>query len=308
MAILYKSDPARGLEWKKLLSERRPDLKFYVWPEAHDPDEIRILALWTRVEGMFERYRNADLILSTGAGIDQFDLTDIPPHVPLVRMVEPGILARMTEYVMLGILTLHRHGLEYRQDQRAEIWSQIPIVPASRRRIGVMGLGHIGTAVCERLRQFGFPFCGWSRSPHRIDGITCYAGRDSLPEFVAQADILVCLLPLTDETRGIIDAKLLSWLPNGAGLVNAGRGPHVVTDDLAAALDSGRMSGAVLDVTDPEPLPPGHPFWHHPRVMLTPHIASMTDPSGAVDFVLETIDRHRQGRPLRGLVDRSRGY
>lgn len=308
MSILYKADPARGAEWKVHLAARRPDLPFYLWGESHDPSAIRTVAVWTPTADMFERYRNIELVISTGAGIDQFDVAGLPDHIPLVRMLEPGIAAGMTEYAVMSVLALHRDLITYRQQQSAEIWKEVRLVPAALRRIGVLGLGQLGEMVCRRLSSFGFLVSGWSRSLRAIDGVTCFATDDNLRAFVQQSDILVCLLPLTIETRHIIDAELLSWLPDGAALVNAGRGGHVVTDDLLAALDSGRLSGAVLDVTEPEPLPPGHPLWHHPRVMLTPHIASMTDPAGAVDFVLETIDRHRQGLPLRGLVDRSRGY
>lgn len=308
MALLYKADPARGAEWRTLLAERRPDLKFHIWPESHDANAVRVLAMWTPEEAMFARYPNLEIVISTGAGVDQFDLSAIPPHIPLIRMSDPGIIAAMTEYVLLGVLTLHRDALSYRQNQRADIWKEIRIVPAARRHIGVLGLGRLGENVARQLRDLGFPVLGWSRTPRNIEGVTCYSGNESLRDFATQCNIVVCLLPLTNETRHIINAEFLSWLPEGASLVNAGRGAHAVTDDLLAALDSGRLSGAVLDVTDPEPLPPGHPLWQHPRVMITPHVATMTDPAAAVDFVLETMDRHQQGSPLRGLIDRSRGY
>jgi glyoxylate/hydroxypyruvate reductase A len=171
-----------------------------------------------------------------------------------------------------------------------------------------MGLGLLGQAVLERLKLFGFPLAGWSRSPRTIKGISCYAGRETLPDFLAQTDILVCLLPLTDETRGILNASLFEALPRGAQLVNVGRGGHLVEAELIEALERSLLSAAVLDVAEHEPLPAGHPFWSHPRILLTPHIASMTTPEAAVEFVLETIGRHRRGETLPGLVDRERGY
>jgi glyoxylate/hydroxypyruvate reductase A len=198
--------------------------------------------------------------------------------------------------------------IDYRaQQQRAE-WREIRVQPATTRRIGVLGLGQLGRAALARLRSFGFPCAGWSRSRHAVDGVQCFAGAGELPAFLARTDILVCLLPLTDATRGMLDATLFAQLPKGASVVNAGRGAQLVANDLIDALGSGHLSAAVLDVCEPEPPPPDHSFWHHPRIWMTPHIASMTQPETAVDVVLENLRRHRAGEPLVGLVDRKRGY
>ena len=308
MTVLYKANMVRGAEWARFFAERAPDVPFRLWPDIGDPAAVRYLVAWVPPDDITTTFPNLELVFSVGAGVDQFDTTTVPAHIPLVRMLEPGIAETMVEYVTMAVLALHRDLLDFVSQQRQQVWREIRITPARRRHVGVMGLGQLGQAVLERLKTFGFPLLGWNRSPREIEGVTCYAGADALPEFLAQADILVCLLPLTDQTRGILNAELFARLPRGAGLVNVGRGPHLVEADLLAALDSGALSGAVLDVTDPEPLPAGHPFWSHPRILLTPHNASMTMPDTAVDFVLDVIARHRRGEELPGLVDRRRGY
>jgi glyoxylate/hydroxypyruvate reductase A len=308
MALLYKSDPARGAEWAKILAQKAPDLSFRIWPEIGDPAEIRYFVAWMPPDDLMERFPNLELLISSGAGVDHLDLSKLPPDLPVARMVETGIVDGMVEYVSMAVLSLHRDLIDYVAQQRDEVWKQIRVRPASTRRVGVLGLGMLGEASCRMLKNFGFQIAGWSRSRREIEGVTCFAGAGELPEFLARTDILVCLLPLTDETRGMLGAKLFAQLPKGAKLVNTGRGGHLDQDALLAALDSGQISAAVLDVTTPEPLTKGHPLWRHPRVLVTPHIASMTQPETAVEVVLENLRRHRAGEPLIGLVDRVRGY
>jgi glyoxylate/hydroxypyruvate reductase A len=223
-------------------------------------------------------------------------------------MVEPGIIGGMVEYVGWAVLGLHRDMPQYRRQQQRGDWKTIPVMPASGRRVGVLGLGELGRAVLASLRAFGFDCAGWSRSRHAIAGVQCHAGPDELPAFLARTEILVCLLPLTSETRGILNARLFSQLPYGARLVHAGRGQHLVAEDLLVALARGQIAEAVLDVTDPEPLPRLHPFWQHPNITLTPHIASMTQPETAARIVLDNLRRYEAGEPMVGLVDRTRGY
>jgi glyoxylate/hydroxypyruvate reductase len=308
MALLYKADPVRGLEWRTRIREIAPDLPFHIWPETGDPAAIRYLAVWRPPENMIERFPNVEIVFSVGAGVDQLDLGRIPAHIPVVRMLDPGIVEGMVEYVAMAVLALHRDLPAYLADQRMERTLPVRLRPAASRRIGVMGLGRLGEAACGKLAGFGFPVAGWSRGPRDIPGVACFAGQDELPRFLARCDILVCLLPLTQETEGLLDAELFAQLPPGAGLVNAGRGRHLVQEDLLSALDSGRISSAVLDVTEPEPLPPGHPFWRHSKILITPHVASMTRPDTAVDFVLDVIARHLRGEALPGRIDRRHGY
>ena len=308
MTVLYKANLVRGAEWARLFAERAPDVPFRLWPDIGDPTEVRYLVAWVPPDDIAAMFPNLELVFSVGAGVDQFDITKLPPHVPLVRMMEPGITDRMVEYACMSVLALHRDLVQFICQQREQVWHELPATYTSERRVGVMGLGVLGQAVLERLKAFGFSLLGWNRSPRSIAGVTCYAGADALPDFLGQTDILVCLLPLTSETRGILNVDLFARLPRGARLLNVGRGGHLVEADLITALDSGMLSAAVLDVAEPEPLPAGHPFWSHPRILLTPHIASTTKPETAVDYVLDTIARHRRGEELPGLVDRNRGY
>lgn len=308
MTFLYKADPARGEIWARLFAEHAPELGFRIWPDVGDPASIRYLAAWQPPEDPARTLPNLEIIFSVGAGIDQFDLAGIPGHIPVVRMMEPGIVEGMVEYVCQGVLSLHRDLFDYAHQQQQQIWRELPLRPARTYRVGVLGLGMLGTAVLERLRLLGYDCAGWSRSAHTLEGVACYAGAAQLDAFLARTDVLVCLLPLTAATHGVLDAALLGKLPRGASLIQTGRGAHLRQDDLLRLLDVGHLRYALLDVTDPEPLPAGHPLWTHPRVRITPHIASATRPETAVTAVLDNLARHRAGLPMMGEVDRERGY
>lgn len=308
MTFLYKSDPVRGAVWAELFARKMPELPFRIWPDIGDPREVRYLAAWQPPEDLATRFPNLEVLFSTGAGTDHFDFSVIPDTLPVVRMVETGIIDGMVEYVTLAVLSIHRDWRTYLDLQREGNWQVHRVHPASSRRVGVLGLGVLGLAVLERLRGFGFSCAGWSRSQQQIAGVECYAGPDGLQQFLARTDILICLLPLTDNTRGILSKPLFDRLPQGATVINVGRGGHLVQQDLLQALDEGKVGNAILDVCEPEPLPSDHPFWAHPKVVLTPHIASMTQPETAVDAVIDNIRRHREGLPMIGLVDRARGY
>ena len=308
MTFVYKSVPERGAIWARHFATHAPEVPFRIWPDVGDATEVRYLAAWTLPPDVAASFPNLEVLFCVGAGVDQMDLSQVPRSIQVVRMIEPGLVEGMVEYATLAVLALHRDWPAYVAQQRERRWNALPIHLAATRRVGVMGLGVLGQAVLEKLRGFGFRCAGWSRTPRALTGVQCYHGAESLPEFLARTDILVCLLPLTDATRGILDRRVFDALPRGAALVNAARGPHLVASDLLRALDDGSLSAAVLDVADPEPLPSDHPLWAHPRVILTPHVASQSQPETSAAVVLENVRRHRRGEPLVGVVDRSRGY
>jgi glyoxylate/hydroxypyruvate reductase A len=308
MTLLYTADPARGLRWQKLFAEELPEIPFRLGSDAGDLADVRYLSAWTLDPGLIAALPNLEVLFSIGAGVDQLDLSLVPPHVKLVRMVEDHLAVGMAEYVAMATLALHRFLPDFLAHQAERRWQSIRQVPAAERRVGIMGLGQMGEASARALAPFGFALRGWSRSPRSVPGVECFHGREGFSDFLGGCDILVCLLPLTDETRGILGRDLFAALPQGAMLISAGRGGHLDPAALIEALDSGHLSRAVIDVTPVEPLPAEDPLWAHPRVIVTPHIAAATDAEGAGRALIANIRRHQAGLPMVGLVDRSRGY
>ena len=310
MAILLSTKSHTMKDWKAALLAVDPSLEIRLFPDAGNPTDIEAAVVWTAHDMMeLRRYPNLKLIVSMGAGVDHLlRLPGPPPGIPVARLKDVLLTSAMAEWVLLNVLRFHRQDPEYRALQQRKEWLELSAPSTAERRIGILGIGELGSASARVLTSLGFPVMGWSRSAKTLPGVQTFHGADGLMAMAAQTDILICLLPLTPETRGVLNAKLLSALPRGAYVINGARGGHMVEEDMLAALDSGHLAGAALDVFEPEPLPAESPFWSHPKVFLTPHAASITIPSSVAPQVVENIHNMRAGRPLINLVDFSLGY
>jgi glyoxylate/hydroxypyruvate reductase A len=309
MALIFYSDSDRFEPWRDALRAAIPDLEIRHWDAPGDLAEIDFALVWLPPSGALRRFPNLKAILNLGAGVDALlKDPDLPPGVPIVRMVDDDLAKCMAEYVLLHVLRYHREQPALDAQQRAKTWHNIASPAAAYRRVGVMGLGAMGGEAARHLLAVGFDVASWTRSAKAMPGVESFHGADGLAPFLARTEILVCLLPLTPETRGILNKDLFRRLPRGAYLINAGRGGHQVEPDILVALDEGQLAGATLDVFGVEPLPPVSPFWTHPKVTVTPHNASVTNPRSAVRHVVESIRRVRASEPLRHVVDPKVGY
>ncbi|MCS6853929.1 MAG: glyoxylate/hydroxypyruvate reductase A [Elioraea sp.] len=308
-ALLLSSSPKSMETWRRELLALAPDLDLRCFPETGPVEDIVAALTWNHPPEDLFRYPNLRVLISMGAGVDHlFRPPGPPPGVAIVRLVDRLLTSAMSEYVLLAVLRHHRQAEVYRAQQRTRIWHELPPPDTERTRIGIMGLGVLGTDAGRKLAALGFRVAGWSRRPKTVEGIESFVGRDGLEPFLSRTDILVCLLPLTTETRGILNRDTFARLPKGAYVINVGRGGHLVEDDLLEALDSGHLSGATLDVFETEPLPGEHPFWGHPKIILTPHIASPTIPRSCAPQVVETLRRLAAGEALLHTVDPMAGY
>jgi len=309
MALLFISDIDDPAEWGAALKTFEPAIELCVWPEPGAVEAIDAALVWKPPAGVLKRFPNLRLIQSLAAGIDHV-LTDpeLPQGVPVARLVDPDLTGQMVEFALLAVLSRHRHIERYRRQQAERQWLLHGPTDTARCRVGVMGLGAIGGAVARALAGLRFATAGWSRTPKTVDGVETFSGTGQLAAFLARTEILLCLLPITAATEGILNTELFERLPRGAYLVNLGRGRHLVERDLLVALESGQIAGAWLDVFQTEPLPRDHPFWSHPAITVTPHVAGWTIPRSAAAQVVENMQRVKAGFSPRNLVERARGY
>ena len=294
--------------WRREIAAAMPDLEVRIWPDVGDPADIEAAAIIALPPGTLSTFPNLRLIVSLTAGTDSLLRDPDLPDVPIVRAGDPAGDDMMNETALLHVLRHHRDMPEYLRQQARREWKKLPIKPAAERTVGVMGLGAIGLACAETIASIGFKVAGWVRSQRNVGDIEVFAGREQLGAFLARSEILLNLLPLTPETRGILGAETFKTLPAGAAMINLGRGEHVVEADLMATLDSGHLAGATLDVYPVEPLPSDSPLWAHPKITVMPHVARRLDPVGLASRICAILRDFRAGKPLDQLVDRTRGY
>jgi len=292
------------------------DLDVRVAPDLGRAEDIRYALAWHPQPGLLATLPNLQLIVSVGAGVDHIFNDPHLPHVPIVRYVDADLTGRMVEYIALNVLYHHRRMSEFQELQARKVWKYLPEPAAHEVRVGIMGLGVLGVAAAKALKVFGYQVRAWSRAAKSLEGVACYAGADKLDVFLADTDILAVLLPLTPDTRGILNRKLIAKLSRqgrderlpGPVLINAGRGGLQIDAEILAALKAGELYAASLDVFESEPLPHSSPLWSHPRVVITPHNAAESAPAAIVRYALKQMRAHQSGAPLEHIVDRARGY
>lgn len=306
-ALLFYSQFDDPGEWRDVLKSELPSLDFRVYPEIGNPEDVRYVLAWKPFPGFFEPFPNLSLVVNLGAGIDSLAGRADLPDVPIARLSDDGMIALMKSYVLFSVIRYARDIPDFEQAKRLSEWRYIHPRPLHRIKVGVLGLGHLGSAVASALANLGFAVHGWDHVEKTIAGVECHFGR-ARDEFLSQVEILVNMLPLTTHTKGLIDASVFNTLPKGAKFINASRGPVVDEPALIEALRSGQIGGATLDVFWTEPLPADHPFWQMENVLITPHLASITVPETAARDVAENIRRVRNGHEPLHLVNPSRGY
>lgn len=306
-AVLFASRIHAFDDWAPSLRAHAPQLDLRRWPDAGDPADIDVVLVWNPLPEVAQ-FPNLRLVQCLGAGVDHLAGMPIPAHVPLARLVDSAQVDGFVHFVLAAVLGAHRDLHRYRAEQAAASWAPRRRVQAKDRTVGVMGLGEMGAPCARELARLGFKVKGWSLRDKRIDGVSVFAGAARLSEFLSDVDILVCALPLTDETRGILNTATFAQLALGAYVINVGRGGHCVEADLVSAVNDGWLSGALLDVVNDEPLAATSALWRTPGIEVTPHIATSQVAGSAAAGVAANIARVRQGLSPLGLVDRAARY
>jgi glyoxylate/hydroxypyruvate reductase A len=295
-------------EWREALASQFVDFKFSAGDEVDHPESVDVAMVWTLPEGGLERFVNLRAILSLGAGVNQLDPQRLPRQVPLARLVDASLTRTMVDYAKAAVYRYHRRFHIFERQSRDRRWTYIAPTLTADTSVGVLGLGEIGREIALAMRREGFNVRGWSRSPKQLETVETYTGRDGLNAMVGRCAVIINVLPLTNETRHILSRELFAHFSEGTCLINLGRGTHLVEADLLHAIDMGKVEGATLDVACIEPLPDLHPFWNHPNILITPHVAGASIPMTAVVNIAANIRKAMAGERLSQQVDRERGY
>lgn len=308
MSLLLLAPDRDMTIWKDALREADPNLEVEIWPEVANRERVQCIVSWNHPKQVLNRFPNLKVISSLGAGVDHI-LNDgtLPESVAVCRVVSPSLVRQMQEYVLTAVLNYQRNMFAYFRQREANTWKAYPNNKPGNIPVGVMGLGKLGRPVAEILVTNGYTVNGWSQTEKVIPGVRSFASA-RLDRFLGATRILVCLLPLTDETEHIMDLDLFKQLIRPAFVINVGRGEHLVDEDLVYAMDKGWVDGACLDVFTEEPLPERHPFWNRKEIMITPHAASLTPPGEVAEQIVENYKRALSGMPLIDRVDRIKGY
>jgi glyoxylate/hydroxypyruvate reductase A len=295
-------------EWKKALQARVPNFDFRLWPDGGDPADIDIVLIDKGTPpGFFAGMTKLRAVAYLGAGIDGLLLGDLPAGVGVVRLATRELASEVVQYILLRVLCQQRHVAEYMSQQGRKEWHPIAPRKIGETNIALLGAGRIGGWAARLFAELGYPTAAWSRHPKEIPHVACHSGPAGLQDALAGRDFVICALPLTSETSGLLNADLFKRMKRGAYLINAGRGAHVDEGALIRAIDDGQLSGACLDVFSTEPLDRHSPLWSHPKVTITPHVASYWLDSG-IGQVAELCQQIRSGSAIAGLVDLQRGY
>ena len=309
MAIVIIRQDNKIEAWKNALLQANSTLKVYSYLDEHPKEAITMALIWKHPKGSLAVYPNLKCIASAGAGVDYiFEDASVPQHVPITRVVDPYLASDMSEHVVAAIFAELKNFSSYKIQQTQSIWKPREYRRISDVTVGIMGLGELGALTAQDLVNIGFKVQGWSRSKKSIDGVKTFTGSTELGDFLKDSNFLVCLLPLTPDTKGILDNKLFSQLPKGAYIINVARGGHLVDADLLEQLDKDHLSGACLDVYHQEPLPSSHRFWKHPKIFMTPHYASVSDTNSVIPQILSNYNNLVAGKALFNVVNRSKGY
>lgn len=295
--------------WLDSFAQEYPDLKVVTVDDDYDASQVRWVAAWNPPPGLFGHFPHLEAVFALGAGVDAFvRRDDLSDQTPLIRLLDAGMANQMVEYILWATLTVQRDFDLYRDQQQQNRWQEHTARMRHQVRLGILGLGALGQEVAKTLAGYGYPVSGWKRSAIELDGVEVFTGDEGLKQLVRQSDVLISLLPNTPQTQGLLDAELLGQLPKGAALVNVARGVQLVDQALLDLLDKEHLRFAALDVFHQEPLPAEHPFWQHPKVVVTPHMAAATLPEPAVQQVVASLKQLEAGEEPKGLVKKESGY